>query len=86
MNDHLGNKVRTGKAGVLRALKKPVCISIINRESTKTYAAVLDEDAEVYISTDGDGFNVTWYEDDVEQSADFDKMGEAAEFFLEARK
>jgi len=86
MNDHCGNKVRTGVAGVKRVLTKPIDISITNRESTKTYAAVLDEEAEVYISTNGDGYNVTWYEDEVEQSADFVKIDEAIEFFLEARK
>jgi len=86
MNDHCGNKVRTGKAGVKRALKSVTDISITNRESTKTYAAVLDEEAEVYISTDGDGFNVTWWEDEEEKSVNFDKMAEAAEFFLEVRK
>jgi len=84
--DMMGNKVRAGKAGILRVLKKPIDISITNRESKKTYAAVLDEDEEVYLSTNGDGFNVTWWEGEEEKSVNFDKMAEAAEFFLEVRK
>lgn len=82
LTDACGDKVRVGKAGVKRALKKPVRLT---GDSKKTFAAVLDEDAETYISTDGNGFNVTWWENE-EQSADFTKIDEAVEFFLEARK
>lgn len=83
LTDACGDKVRVGKAGVKRALKKPVRLT---DDSNKTFAAVLDEDTTTYISTDGDGFNVTWWDEDEEQSADFTKIDEAVEFFLEARK
>lgn len=85
-----GEKLRFGKAGVTKTLMDP---DRLGNSKQKNYAMVWnDEDGkEVYISRMGVGqrsceFNVTWWEDDEEQSKDFEFAGRTKAINLFLRK
>ena len=72
-----GEKLRAGVAGVKKALMDPD--KLCSADKRKTYAMVWNNEdgKEVYISRKGAGqrsceFNETWWEDDKEQSKDFE--------------
>jgi len=72
-----GDKIRFGVAGVKKTLMDPD--KLCSADTRKTYAMVWNNEdgKEVYISRYGAGqrsceFNVTWWEDDKEQSKDFE--------------
>jgi hypothetical protein len=86
-----GEKLRYGKAGILKALMDPDRLGDATKQ--KTYAMVWndEEGQEVYISRYGAGqqsceFNVTWWEKDKEQSKDFEFKDRAKAINLFLRK
>lgn len=86
-----GEKLRFGKTGVLKALMDPD--KICSTEKQKTYAMVWnDEDGqEIYISRHGADqqsceFNVTYWQENTEQSKDFQFEGRTKAINLFLRK
>lgn len=94
LEDQGGNRItRIGKAGVQRALMKPVRVTCDAKSAD--YAMVRCCEKDIYICRDGKGqrnctFHVTWWEDpkdyDSEKVRDFEVREKAITFFLKLVK